>query len=571
MTYTFKLARRLAILRHLVVLTVLALLVACAKDLTAPDEGSTGSSASAPSVHVLPSSVTVETSQPVRLRGLARTAGGKLESTQVAWTTSGGTINSDGVFSSSLSGTFKVVGRGRGWKNADTSVVIVVPPSPGLVRIAVTPGTATIETGATHAFTATGYLTDGSTAQVGVVWAATGGDVDPSGAYTAGSAAGSYRVIATSTSGSLADTSAVTVTAPVSTAPAPTLASVIVSPASVSLTPGSSKQFKPYGLNSVGDSVAVTASFTATGGSVTSAGLFTAGQTTGSYRVIATSNGLADTAAVSVAVASAAPAGRSLAAGFWNYGMVSETYCNSTGVSSSSQPTSTDALLAHLQDARKCNVRLVIVPGRKYITQGGTTGSPFSLTNAKAFTDRMAAVLKPDTLAKYQPWIIGFNLADDYGCAECWGGVKVTQSEIAAWASYTRTKIPGLRIGIRVEPTWAQGSTLPGLIDYAWAQYHTGKGDARTYFDKHAALAKSLGLSLAMGVNVKYCAGAGTAPCTPAQIKTFMGMAAQYPDNCALLGWEYNTTAMAQTGMADAWDYVLKLAAQHPDVTCKHL
>jgi hypothetical protein len=566
MTYTFKLARRLAILRHFVVLTVLALLVACAKDLTAPDEGSTRSSASSPSVHVLPSSVTVETRQPVRLRGLARTVGGKLVTTQVAWTTSGGTISADGVFSSSLSGTFKVVGRGRGWKNADTSVVIVVPPSPDLVSIAVTPGTTSIDTGATHTFTATGYLSDGSTAPVGVVWAATGGDVDPSGAYTAGSATGSYRVIATSTSGSLADTSAVTVTAP-----APTLASVIVSPASVSLTPGSSKQFTPYGLNSVGDSVAVTASFTATGGTITSAGLYTAGQTTGSYRVIATSNGLADTAAVSVAVTSAAPAGRSLAAGFWNYGMVSSTYCNSTGVTSSSQPTSTEALLAHLQDARKCNVRLVVVPGRKYITVGGTSGSPFSLTNAKAYTDRMAKVLVPDTLAKYAPWIIGFNLADDYGCAECWGGVKVTQSDIAAWASYVRAKVPGLRIGVRVEPTWVQGSTLPGLIDYAWAQYHTGKGDARTYFDRHSSLAKSLGIALAMGVNVKYCGGAGTAPCTPTQIRTFMGMAAQYPDNCALLGWEYNTTAMAQTGMADAWDYVLKLAAQHPDVTCKHL
>ena len=346
---------------------------------------------------------------------------------------------------------------------------------------------------------------------------------------------------------------------------------MIVSPASVSLTSGSSKQFTPYGLNSVGDSVAVTASFTATGGTITSAGLYTAGQTTGSYRVIATSNGLADTAAVSVAVTSAAPAGRSLAAGFWNYGMVSSTYCNSTGVTSSSQPTSTEALLAHLQDARKCNVRLVVVPGRKYITVDGTTGSPFSLTNAKAYTDRMAKVLVPDTLAKYAPWIIGFNLADDYGCAECWGGVKVTQSDIAAWASYVRAKVPGLRIGVRVEPTWVQGSTLPGLIDYAWAQYHTGKGDARTYFDKHSSLAKSLGIGLAMGVNVKYCGGAGTAPCTPTQIRTFMGMAAQYPDNCALLGWEYNTTAMAQTGMADAWDYVLKLAAQHPDVACKHL
>ena len=142
----------------------------------------------------------------------------------------------------------------------------------------------------------------------------------------------------------------------------------------------------------------------------------------------------------------------------------------------------------------------------------------------------MARVLVPDTLRKYDPWIIGFNLADDYQCVECWGGVKITQSEIADWASYVRQKLPGLRIGVRVDPGWVQGSGLPALIDYAWAQYHTGKGDAKTYFDRHASLAKSLGLALAMGVNVTHCGGPNTAPCTPAQVREFMGMAAQYPE-----------------------------------------
>jgi hypothetical protein len=568
MTYTFKLARRLAILRHLAVLTVLAILVACGKDFTAPEGESTGSYASPTSLQVIPRSVTIETSQHVRFRGLSGALGGKALLTTVAWTTSGGTISSDGTFSSSTAGTFKVIGRGR-WKHADTSVVIVVPPATDLVRIAVTPGSTTLDTGATRTFTATGYLSDSSTTSVGVVWSATGGDVDPSGVYTAGSVAGSYRVIATSTSGSLADTSAVTVTAP-----APTLTSVIVSPASVSLTPGASKQFKPYGLNSAGDSVAVTASFTATGGTVTSGGLYTAGQTAGTYRVIATSNGLADTAAVSLAVASAAPAGRSLAAGFWNYWNSGTTYCNSAGVTASSQSTSTSDLLGFLQTARKCNVRLAIVPLRKYLTVDGLKGSPFSPDSAKAFTDRMAKVLVPDTLRKYDPWIIGFNLADDYGCASCWGGVPVTPAQIETWARYIRTKIPGLRLGVRADPTAfvAKSTTLQSAIDYAWAQYHTGKGDAKTYFDKQVSVAKSQGLALAMGLNLKYCDGvSGGIACTPAQIRTYLGLAAQYPDNCALLGWTYSSTALEQTEMADAWDYVLKLAAQHPDVPCKHL
>jgi hypothetical protein len=100
-----------------------------------------------------------------------------------------------------------VTGHGRGWK--DSSVVVVVPPTANVVRISVTPGTATVDAGATQRFTATAYLADGSPATVGIVWSATGGDVDPAGAYTAGMVGGSFRVIATNTAGTLADTAVV--------------------------------------------------------------------------------------------------------------------------------------------------------------------------------------------------------------------------------------------------------------------------------------------------------------------------------------------------------------------------
>jgi hypothetical protein len=564
MTYTFKLARRLAILRHFVVLIALALLAACEKDLTAPEGASAGSLAHPKVLQVIPRKVVVETSQRVRFQALAHAPERRRVPLNVSWLTTGGRIAEDGTFSSSVAGTFKVIGRGRGHR-PDTSIVVVVPPPPDLVRFDLTPGNATIEMRATRTFTVTGYLSDGSPVPVGAEWSATGGAVDPSGVYTAGTTPGVYRIIATSTSGSLADTSEITVAE--SAAPPPTVPTVtrlVLSPGSTSLALGDSKRFEAFGRTSAGDSVAVTASFAATGGTITATGLYTAGPTPGAYRVIATSDGLADTAAVSI---SGSGSQRALARGFWNY---PSTYCNSSGVTGSSQPASTSDVLEFLQTARKCNVRLVLVPARKFITTTGTNHSPFSMDSAKAYTDRLARVLVPDTLRKYDPYIIGFNLADDYGCAECWGGVKVTQSEIAAWASYVRQKIPGLRIGVRVEPAWVQSSPyLASVIDYAWAQYHTGKGDARTYFDRQASIARSLGIALAMGVNLKYCGGAGTVECTPTQLRTFMGMAAEYPDNCALLGWTYSPTRLTDSGMQDAWSYVLNLADKHPDVPCR--
>ena len=65
----------------------------------------------------------------------------------------------------------------------------------------------------------------------------------------------------------------------------PTIASVVVTPDSVTLTPGQTTQFSAYGRTTAGDSVPVTATWTATGGSISPTGLFTAGSGTGTYSV----------------------------------------------------------------------------------------------------------------------------------------------------------------------------------------------------------------------------------------------------------------------------------------------
>ena len=140
MTYTFKLARRLAVLPKLAMLTALALFAACMGDTTAPEAGSTSSSDTPVALQVSPQSVTIETGQRVQFRGHTRTDSRRTSvPIAVTWEASGGTILADGLFSSASVGTFKVVGRGRGHKLTDTSIVVVVPPPTDLVRIAVAP------------------------------------------------------------------------------------------------------------------------------------------------------------------------------------------------------------------------------------------------------------------------------------------------------------------------------------------------------------------------------------------------------------------------------------------------
>jgi hypothetical protein len=140
-------------------------------------------------------------------------------------------------------------------------------------------------------------MSDGSTVPLSPSFTATGGTISSSGEYTAGSTAGTYRVIATDQASGKADTSSVTITAP----PA-TLQAVVLTPTNISLAAGATQQFVASGRMTDGSTSAVTVAWSAAGGTISSTGLYTAGQTAGAFRVIAAQSGgtLADTATVTV-------------------------------------------------------------------------------------------------------------------------------------------------------------------------------------------------------------------------------------------------------------------------------
>src|SRR5919106_4343550 len=112
MTYTYKLARRLAISRNFAMLHVLILVAACAGDTTEPEVPAIPSTPSAPAApsgfRVLPGTVTIETDQRIRFRGELRTLRGHVSSPQLSWEASGGRIDSVGNFSATLPGTYRV-------------------------------------------------------------------------------------------------------------------------------------------------------------------------------------------------------------------------------------------------------------------------------------------------------------------------------------------------------------------------------------------------------------------------------------------------------------------------------
>ena len=246
-----------------------------------------------------------------------------------------------------------------------------------------------------------------------------------------------------------------------------------------------------------------------------------------------------------------------------------EWYCSGP-MSAAMQQVPPQEVLRRIQLASRCGVRLVLVPPRRMLTADRRPDGRFSVDAANRAIDAYARQLPPDTLAKYRSTILGFNLADDYGCRRCWGGKPITQGEIAEWAAYARQKLPGVALGVRVVPEWvSRDSTLAPLIDYAWAQYHTRKGEAKSYYDEAAATAEKLGLRLVMGVNVKDCYGVGTDPCTPEDLVRYGRMALGHPASCAFINWRYDEETWKRADIREVWTGLVKLARERGADECR--
>jgi hypothetical protein len=234
------------------------------------------------------------------------------------------------------------------------------------------------------------------------------------------------------------------------------------------------------------------------------------------------------------------------------------------------QPLDPRGVLQRIQLAAKCGVRLVLVTPRKFLTTSGRVKGAFLVDRAKALTDQYAAELPPDTLRKYRETLLGMNLADDYDCRKCWGGQQISQSDIEDWAAYTRTKLPGLPLGVRVEADWvAADPKLAPLLDYTWAQYQSRKGDQQSYYDKAAREARSLGLKIVMGVSVQNCYGVGSGPCSPADLLKFGTAAVSNPASCAFLNWKYDPETWDDPQVQATWAKLLALAKSRPTTDCR--
>jgi hypothetical protein len=633
MTYTFKLARRLAVSRTFFMLPVFLVLAACSgSDATAPQDaladlpesgiyGWRPRESTPVAVYINPSNVTVETNQLIQFNARGRNRAGDDIVAPVSWSTTGGTILPDGRFSAAAIGTYRVMGRTRTRDDVvvvDTSIVTVVRRQLGL-GIVVTPDTVTLTPRASQLFSAVGQLRSGGRTPVGVYWTATGGSIDDGGNYLAGDTAGTFLVIATNTSGTVADTSTVTITAPPALPPpsdsvapptipvtptpppepppaeptpppaeptpppAPVLAKVILKPWSVTLATNTQTQFAAFGRTATGDSMAINVTFSATGGTVTPTGLYTAGGTPGGFRVIATAEGLADTSGVTVTV----PLGSATVGipfGSFATWVGSSVKPNASAFNLSVDATNADHIISRISAARTQGVRLILAmtggAHDNYLTNG-----VFDKTKwlAKMKTFDTPAIKAAVAAGVADGTILGNSVMDEPN-HYTWGPTgTMTKAEVDEMAAYVKAMFPTLAQGVSQKHNSFEPTKSYQVIDFINDQYELRQGDVVAFRDAGLALARRDGHAVIFSINlldggtivpgcpVPETGGTGTfsnrCRVTPAQLEAWATILG--PAGCAMTMWRYDDAFMSVADNQRAFRNIAALLAPLPRKPCR--
>ncbi len=307
MPFTFKLSKRLALMKASLVPAAAALFVACQLQ---DRRGITGPTLpGSPMVQVVtsPDTVTLEPSQLLQFRAYGRTEAGDSVGITMTWSATDGAISSGGLYTAApFQGDYQVTATllqtsasAAAGTSAPQSVpghsVVHVRSNPPLAQVVVVPRSVSLGTGATQQFSAYGRRTNGDSVAVNVTWSAQGGVISPSGLYTAGATPGGY--VASASAGGVTGTALLAVTDV-------SVASLAVSPASATVSVGATQQLSATPKDAAGNvltgRVIAWASANPAIATVSATGLVT-GVAAGAVTITATSEGKSGTASVTVA------------------------------------------------------------------------------------------------------------------------------------------------------------------------------------------------------------------------------------------------------------------------------
>jgi len=194
------------------------------------------------------------------------------------WGTTGGTITPGGLYTATVVGDFTVTASVEGSPVTGTGAIHVNPGQ--LATIDVTPSNVNLQIGGTQLFTANGFDAGGNPVPITPTWSTTGGNVTQTGLYTA-TTAGNFTITAAQPG------TAIRGFARVRVAGAGRIVRIVVTPGAARLRFGGWLTFTAIGLDERRRPVPITVVWSATGGTITADGLYTAGARPGCFHVTA--------------------------------------------------------------------------------------------------------------------------------------------------------------------------------------------------------------------------------------------------------------------------------------------
>jgi hypothetical protein len=325
-------------------------------------------------------------------------------------------------------------------------------------------------------------------------------------------------------------------------------------------------------------------SLVATGGTITPGGLYTAGTTAGSFKVIAAASGLADTSTVTIS----APLGSGTTLGV-PYGASANWDGTSLKSNTSSFNLSTDAVNADLiinriNAARAKGVKLILaMTGGKhsnYITNG-----VFDMAKwiAKMNTFNTSAIKTAVAAGVADGTILGDIVMDEPN-HYTWGPAgTMTKLEVDGMASYVKSLFPTLTVGVSQKHNAFEPTKSYKVIDFIVDGYDERQGTVASFRDAGLALARRDGHTVIFGVNVldggtivagcpiPETGGTGTfsnrCRVTPEQLEAWSTVLG--PAGCAFSMWQYDSTFMASTDNQRVFRTIAALLATAPRTSCR--
>ncbi|HUR93354.1 MAG TPA: hypothetical protein VMY76_02140 [Gemmatimonadales bacterium] len=440
------------------------------------------------------------------------------------------------------------------------STKLVIRAATG-AKVILTPASASVAPKSTTQFSVSGRTSAGETATVSATWTATGGTVSNTGIYTAGTVPGTYRVIAKAPFGA-ADTSVVTIAPPAAT-------SLVLVPGAATVETGGSLQFFAYGRTGTGDSVAVTSAFSATGGTVSAAGLYAAGSAAGTFQVIAaTAAGLADTSDVSITQPTV---GGGIPYGLW--GMTGRKLVDP--YTSVMQPAQPDTILVDLAAARARGARIMVNFAGGSSTNIVDSAGHFDYAKWKARVDRFLPIAAQLNSYVADGTLLAFLMIDEPLASNQWGGQSVPLATLDQMGQYSKSIFPDLATAIRTAPSQLQNYTWQ-YLDISWAQYTARKGPISQFVSTEVAAAAAKGLGLVMGLNIaKGGDGSSTVGTTDnwmmsqAEILTYGHAMLDQPAACAFISWDNRASVIDRPEIASALQELAGAAGTHASTPCR--